>query len=619
MAGTCGLVQHIAGDIVSSGWTKWGNYADEALAATEAFFGDIQDLNLTPVLTNIDFSVPAELGVPFAKPTSPTDPNITFDSVTSPGDVDVPSVVLPNFADAPVNTAVAPTLALPNAPPSLDAEVPTDAPTPSAIVIPDAPVITLPTEPTLRDLTLPAVPTVSLPTFTATAPLNDIAVPGNTFDFAYEDYTTQMPTLVTRIQEMLSGGTGLPAAIWNALWEKARGREDLTAAKAVAEATDEWAGRGFSMPSGVLDKNIQGIRQDNQDASNQLSRDIAIEQAKMEVENIRFAVAQGIAYEGQYINLHMQEMQLAYDTSKATLEAAISVFNAQVSMYNTDVQAYIAEANVHRTLIEAEMANIELYKAQLEGQKLIGDINQQDIDLYTARIGALLSEIEIYKGELDGVRTLVEVDKTQVESFTARVGAFEAQVRANESEVKAYSERVGAELAKSEIYSTEIDAFSSLVTAYKTGNEAQIAAKQLEIQNNGFKLEKFKTKVTKYAAEIDAEAKRVSSSVGIYDGKARVYAADLSAEQARVIADSRQYDLALETAKSQTQIELSEAQLNIDQVLRILNLELDKNKTILSVQAQLAAAAMSAVNMSASVNESAANSSSCSVNNNYDF
>lgn len=619
MAGSCSLVQHIAGDIVNQGWNKWGTYAQDALDATEAFFTTIQELELSPVLTNIDFSVPAELGVPFAKPTAPVDPNITFGSVASPGDVDVPSVVLPSFDSAPTNTAVAPTINLPNAPAQLDATAPDDAPTSSVVTIPTSPVIVLPTVPTLQSLSLPTVPTVTLPAFTATAPVSAAVSPGNTFSFAFEDYTTQMPTLVTRVQEMLAGGTGLPAAIWNALWEKARGREDQTAAKAVAEATDDWASKGFSMPSGVLDKKVQGIRQDNQDASNQLSRDIAVEQAKMEVENIRFAVSQGIVFEGMYITLHTQDMQLSYEAAKYTMEAAISVFNAQITAYNADVQAYIADAQVYRTLIEAEMTNIELYKAQLEGQKLIGVINQQDIDLYKTRIDALLSEIEIYKGQLAGVQALVEVDKVQVDTFTARVGAFEAQVRANESEVKAYSERVGAELVKSQIYASEIDAFSELVNAYKTGNEAQIAAKRIELENNGFKLERFKTKVAKYAAEIDAEAKRVSSSVGIYDGKTRLFAAELSAEQSRVVADSRQYDLSLETAKSQTQIELAEAQINVEQVLRTLNLELDKNKTILTVQAQLAAAAMSAVNLSASVAEQASNSSSCAVNNNYDF
>jgi hypothetical protein len=613
------LVQHIAGDIVNQGWTKWGTYAQDALDATEEFFTDIQELEITPILTNIDFSVPAELGVPFAKPGAPVDPNITFGSVDSPGDVDVPTMVLPSFQDAPVNTAVAPTLALPDAPGQLDATVPTDEPTQSVVTIPDAPVIVLPTEPTLRTLSLPSVPTVTLPEFTATAPVTEAVSPGNTFSFEFEEYTDKMPTLVSRIQEMLAGGTGLPAAIWNALWEKARGREDQTAAKAVAEAVDEWASRGFAMPGGVLDKVVQSIRQGNQDASNQLSRDIAIEQVKQEVENMRFAVSQGIAFEGMYINLHVQDMQLSYETAKFTMEAAIAVFNAQITSYNADVQAYIAESQVYRTLIEAEMTNVELYRAQLEGQKLIGELNVQDIDLYKTRISALLSEIEVYKGQLEGVRTLVEVDKNQVQIFTARVGAFEAQVRANESEVKAYSERVGAELAKSQIYASEISAFSELVTAYKTGNEAQIAAKRIELENNGFKLERFKTKVIKYAAEIDAEAKRVSSAVGVYDGKTRLFAAELGAEQARVVADSRQYDLALETAKSHTQIELAEAQLNIDQVLRTLNLELDKNKTILTVQAQLAAAAMSAVNLSASISESAANSSSCSVSNNYDF
>jgi hypothetical protein len=610
----CALIDHIAGDIVNDGWITWQKYADEAVNATSGFFDDLSEISLTPIRTDIDFpSIPEGLGTPFAKPDAPDEPDLTFSSPNKPGGVIVPSVVAPDFGTAPTLDATPPDVAAIPAPGGLTAVAPEGPPDSVDIVIPDAPVITLPDEPTLESITLPAVPTTTLPTFDGVAPTLDLDAPDNTFSYTYEDYNEQMPTLIAKVNEMMAGGTGLPDAIWDALWEKARTREDITGSKLVQELTDDWASRGFSLPGGVLDKKITAARQEVQDASNTLSREIAIQQAQMEVENIRFAVAQGVAIENMYIGLHNQKMQILLEAAKYAIDASINIFNAQIAYQNIQLQTYLADVQVYRLLIEAEMAEIEIYKAQLEGQKLVGDINQQYITLYTSRVQALLTQIEIYKGQLDGVNALVEVNKNEIDAFVAQVQAFTAEVGAKETEVKLFAERVRAEESKVNIYKTEVDAFASLVEAYKSGNDSLIQQSQLEIQNSTLLIDQHKARVQQYGVEVDAEAKRIAAGVDIYNGQAQIYSAELSAEQARIIADSRQFELALEEGKISTDVELKEAQLNIEQMLRLLTLDIEKSKTIMTVQAQLAAAAMTAVNLSASVSEAVQNSSSCST------
>jgi len=606
-----------AGSIVQDGWNQWSGYAADAVSDASEFLHDLSDINFTPIATNIPFAPVGNLGTPFSKPPTPSDPDLNFKTVSPVGNPYIPPIVPFTGDPKPVLDADKPDLNIPPPPSDLIATAPDDPPDPTAIVIPTAPVITLPPEPVLDDITLPPVPDITLPDFTGVVPTTDAVAPGNTFNFEYEDYTENLPSLMTRIQTMLAGGTGLPAAIWDALWDKGRAREEKTATKLVQEVTDEWAARGFTLPGGVLDKKIVAARQAVQDAENQLSRDIAIQQATMEAENLKFAVAQGIAYENMQIGLHMQQMQLTFEASRYAIEAAVSIFNAKIALYNVEIQAYVAEVQVYKTLIEAEMTNVELYRAQLEGQKLIGELNLQDIEVYKARLTALLTHVEVYKGELDGVKALVDVDKNKVDLFTARVAAFAEQVNAKESEVSIFAERIKAELARITIYDTEVNAFAKEVEAYRSGNDADINGKRIELESNGFILDKFKADVMRYAAEIDAEAKRVGAGVDIYSGQSRMYAAELGAESARVSSDTRHFELGIQEAKANADVEIKEAQLNIEQLLRILSLEIDKGKTILGVQSQLAAAAMAAVNLSAGVSDSVSSSSGCSETYSY--
>src|SRR5690606_8254268 len=103
--------------------------------------------------------------------------------------------------------------------------------------------------------------------------------------------------LMLQVRSMMAGGTGLPAAVEDALFSRARERLSAETQRAVQEAFDTWAGRGFSMPPGMLTKAVSVAQEEGRLKAAELNRDILVEAAKWEIENIRFAVQQGMALE----------------------------------------------------------------------------------------------------------------------------------------------------------------------------------------------------------------------------------------------------------------------------------------------------------------------------------
>ncbi|MBJ7435282.1 MAG: hypothetical protein JHC54_05820, partial [Acinetobacter sp.] len=62
----------------------------------------------------------------------------------------------------------------------------------------------------------------------------------------------------------MKGGTGLPAPIEEALFNRARARDSREVSRAVNEVIGDWSSRNFTMPPGMLVKQIAAIREDGQ-------------------------------------------------------------------------------------------------------------------------------------------------------------------------------------------------------------------------------------------------------------------------------------------------------------------------------------------------------------------
>lgn len=182
---------------------------------------------------------------------------------------------------------------------------------------------------------------------------------------------------------ILYGGTGIPPAIENAIWQRAREREDLEAKRMELEALTQLTTKGFTMPTGAVSARMLAVQQEAASKGASLSRDIAIKQAEMEIENIRLAVSEGIKVRvatlgaiGDYLRAWMLPETLAVEKAKAIASAKATLMNSAADYY----RAAVSEAELHVRAGEAmaQMSNqrsiegVQSFVAQISNQSQVG-------------------------------------------------------------------------------------------------------------------------------------------------------------------------------------------------------------------------------------------------------
>lgn len=621
MGNTCGLVGNVAGNLVQNGWTTYANYAKTAFYNAQEFAGELKDYytTLEPVNVDLQIDIPDALLTDFEMPEAPDTPDLTFNSPVLGYDPDIDTSLTYTFYDPPEYDVTKPSINTPQPPDALSATPPDEAPEITDITVPDAPVLVLPDAPTPYSITLPDPPDdMLIPTWSETAPEIDFVAPTGSLVWSEEEYSSALLTKVTNgLSTWLDGGTGLPDEIWDQIWARVTRGNAQMARRAEQEASEEWASRGFFMPVGGLNAAVARVRQEAMNLDSEKLREIAIEAAKMEVENLRFAMDKGVALETVLISAHQQMAARALEAEKLMFDVAINLFNSKVALYNSQIQGYATKAQVYKTQIEASMLVLERYKAELEGQKLIGDLNQQEVQLYLGKLDAVTKAIEVYKAQLDGVRTQVEVDRNRIEAFRALVQAYGEQVQAKNMEYQGYQSQLQGELMKVQIYQSETNAFASRMNAYVAQTQAMSTYVDAQVKIKDFDIKKFDAFLEKFKAEIGVESERIKALATQYDGETKVYVARGEIEKVRTSVEDRRFDLYVKQAQITADLEAKEAEINLSQIQRLLALELESLKTILATQAQLASAAMAAFNLQASVQEQASNSSDCSETYSY--
>ena len=286
--------------IAAQGWLTADSRASSAFSTAKGLVSAIGAVSIPFTAVTSGFTAPA-IGYTLSLPAVPAAPVIEFPEIpelTAPAFTSVTPVVpgaLPEF------TAVAPTIQILNKPDALVATAPGAAPTVTDVTLPDAPNIVLPDDPVLELLAIPDAPLLNLPVWAGSAPDGSgLATPTTGFIWGEDYYDSDLLNSVTsRLTTMLLGGTGLPPSIEQAIWDRGRAREDVTAKKATQEAYEEFASRGFMLPSGPLAGRVAEVWQKNREAASTYSRDVAVKQAELEIENLKFSVSTGIQLEGQ--------------------------------------------------------------------------------------------------------------------------------------------------------------------------------------------------------------------------------------------------------------------------------------------------------------------------------
>lgn len=486
------------------------------------------------------------------------------------------------------------------------------APNVSNITIPDAPDLSIIADPKEWAISLPSEPTITIPTFSAVQPsTGGINIPSSDVNWSENPYTSEtLDCVIAQVNNFCAGGVGIPDPVWEMIWAKENDRENRAGSKLIEEINSEWSNRGFQLPQGVQTAQIQEVYQNLQSTSADRSRDIAIRESDLAIENLKFAVTQGIALETLRGSWYQATVQRSLDVVKFTAELSISVFNAQISFYNAQVQMYLAEVQIYRATLEAELADLEVYKSTLEGQKIIGDLNMQQVQKYTAQVQALNIEIDRYNAILNGVKITTETDAIRVDAYRSEVQAYGERIKAINAQYDGYATEMQGAKIQAEIHDTNVKAFASTVQAYATKVDAEATATNVDIEVNKYKLAEYNAKIQAFIAELEAEVKNLEAASAEHDATTKAYIAEVNSGVANVQAQQAKYSGDIQLASQTTQANIETAKANAQNAIAEAGLVQSSLESIAKVEGALAGSAMSAVNISEVMSDSASNSAS---------
>jgi len=581
---------------------------------------DLGNFQLNPISFGISFDPDTEWWH-VLRPIAPVEPELVYDPdfnlVPLPPSTNIGT---PTFYQPPTFDEQPPTLDIHTPPGPLTATPPDGPPALDVVVVPDAPVIELPDFPRLREITLPVPPVVTLPTFQGVRPNFDLRAPDNNFGFEPQQYSSALTSAIrSKLQIMINGAPGLPAAAASQMKDRAYVAIDAQSARAIQEALEEFTSKGWAQPNGMLGNKLDTIRQNNQNQRNAAARDIYLKDVDTAIEDLRFAVAQGIALEGAIMQTFVAIQGQMLDAAKVGVQISIDIFNAEISLANLEQTAYQTDAAVFRDLIQAEMLKLEAYKSELEGKRLIGELNQQDVTIYKTRVDAVMSLVEIYKAQVDGAKAKSDVNVSRTQAFLAQVQAYGERVKAFDTEWHAYGIQLEGDLTRYKRYELATEVFGNRVKIWAETNNNQIEQQKLRISEKDLDIQGYTARLQQVRTVLDAETARFDAIVRLYGARIEKYRADGQIEGIVSDANGRIFTLAVEQERERVQTALKNAELRITQAIEISKILVGKTTAIGTIGSQLAAGAMSAIHASAGITSSISQTFGCSTQFNYNI
>lgn len=548
---------------------------------------------------------PIYQAIPFNIPNQPTFANI--DSLLE--DLELNDFVIPNMPDMPA-------IQLPDMPGISQVAVPQKPTIDTHIDVPNAPQLDMPELEELIKLEIPQFEFEELPDFNGIPPsIADISVPNVLLNWAEPEYKSELlEDLTTKIKVgMNEGGTGLPAVIEEALFNRSRSRESKETNRAVQEVVNDWASRNFSMPPGMLVKQVSAIREQGQLKASELNRDILIEASKWEIENMRFLVQQGMALEQITTNLFSNLANRLFEVARFNAESQINVFNAQISLFNAQNAAFETLSSVYRTKLDGALAKLTAYKTAIDAQVAIGQINEQNVQVFRAKVEAMLSNVEVYKALVQGAGLRADLVKTQFDSYRTEVQAFGEQINAEKTRIDAYEAQVKGETSKVSMYDAQARAFASTIQGLQS--KAEIKTKQIQLKMEAARtwISKYTADMDGYKAELQANLSNVQSNTAAFGAQVDAWQAGAGVEISHSEMQSRWADMNVRTNIAYAEMQITEYQAKMQKAIQEAQIALESAKSLGQYNAQLAAGAMSAAHVSASISGSGSSSTSRST------
>lgn len=469
--------------------------------------------------------------------------------------------------------------------------------------IPSTLELTLPPLPGLADIQIPSLPEIDFAQFTEQAPVMDLTPPDTSFSWTEAIYTSDLKQAIESklLNDIRNGGTGLDEATEQAIYDRARSRQQVENEQLYTEALEFFSSRGFTFPPGALAGRMMEasarIAQINEDLNN----DILVQQSKLAQENTHFIITSANEHERMTMDYINNMRQRGFEAAKYMVEAAIVIYRARVEAYKTRMEAYQIQAQVYEARIRAELLKVETYKAQIEGARLGVEVNRAAVEVYIAQVNALQTRVDLYKAQMEGARLRAEIDRIQIEGYAARVEAYQSLVNSKVARINGYTAQIAGEAEKARMYASQVDAYKSEVDAYGVKAEVEIKKLQAQVEEVNAEVEAYKAEVARYDADVrraiaDAEikAKRNDNLIAQYDADTRKYMAQLDGL-------TKYFSARVEQNASKHQVEIKKADVMLQTAMGINESIVESLRQTARMFAQLVSSALTSVSASAQV------------------
>jgi hypothetical protein len=559
--------------------------ADYQVEPIEVDRPDVDYPNVKPVKTFGDSGISAdpwpsnEAKVPFLR-----------DLPDIPGvDTSFPPLVGPEYADIPQ-------------PIIGDVKSPT-TPTINRVPIPVEPSYTLPIEPVITDLVVPAPPSLVIPEFEGTLEIveENLCLPPG-FNWESSPYNSEIwETFLQKVLKGLNeGGTGLAPEVEQAIYNRAIYRQQIENDRAVRDAENYFAAKGFTLPPGAVASRVQEISIEILRANTDLNEKIAIGQAELAQKNEHFYVEMARQAEvilREFFNTQENRM---LEAAKTTVLMGIEVFKAYINKQSLNIEVFKARLLVYVENVKATLARVDIYKAEVEAVIAASNLQRTRVELYSAQVGALEVLGKFYNTRLQAVKLAQEIENTKVDIFKIEVEVYSAQLAAERNKVDIFSALNEAERTKAMTFGEKVRVRVSELEAKKIQLGIQVQQLDAVVQSNSAELDRYKSELSAYNIQVDSKAKQVGANVDAYKAEISAYIAENSSYDSYYSAKLKEAELALQEAKLNLDLQVSKISAQNQSFQAIKKLQLGATEGVMNVSSQLTASALTAVNASAS-------------------
>jgi len=393
------------------------------------------------------------------------------------------------------------------------------------------------------------------------------------------------------MSRVTTGGTGLPTAVENHIWLRARDRELVAARSAEVDVIRQDAARGFYTPTGLAQAKLLAVRSDYALKTNALSRDVAIKQAELELANIQKALELIGPMEQTLAQMDNAVRQRALDAVRQNNEAAIQVYDVYLKGFLANEESRKIAIEVYKGEIQAYEAQVQAYNGLISAERTKVDINKTLVEQYIAELNINNILLGMYKSEVDAVVALGSLEELKLKRFAMQVQAFEAST-------KAYAAEIQGKVAEAQVYSESIRGYQAQLQGYasevdaKTKEYAALAESyKLKQGNNAMLTEMYKVRVEAAGTQAKAE----TDYAAVYNQAQSTYAgaiASFNALQAKVWEATTQNQIA--TQKVAAEI----SKMNLDSVQASKSMAIEASKVGAQTYAQIVGSALSQMHYS---------------------